>query len=127
MSCVTSLAPFVAVAQTHAEQFSYFHAPGPFKNPNYTANVSRRAENLQNVLTQERDKARQEREAMQVDGVTFSLVPSKYERCITDTSIEAPPQWRYITSLQVLCSLFPTDGDNLRHPAIGLRYHDKSV
>ncbi|KZT21917.1 hypothetical protein NEOLEDRAFT_1120439 [Neolentinus lepideus HHB14362 ss-1] len=114
---------------TPAEQFSYLHAPRPFKNPNYTKNVNRRAKNLKNVLTQERERERMERdkrrrereEAMEVDGdakdgVTEDDMPFY-------TSIEAPPsvlpQRRYcdITGLEAPYT----------EPATGLRYHDKSV
>ena len=38
------------------------HNPRPFKNPNYTKNVNRRAKNLKAVLTQERERERVERE-----------------------------------------------------------------
>ena len=64
--------------QSLAEQFSYLHIPRPFKNPNYTKNVNRRAKNLKAVLAQERERERAERErrrlekmegnAMDVDG-----------------------------------------------------------
>lgn len=64
--------------QSLAEQLSYLHSPRPFKNPNYTKNVNRRAKNLKNVLSQERERERAERErrrvekeentAMEVDG-----------------------------------------------------------
>ncbi len=48
--------------KTLAEQLSYLHNPRPFKNPNYTKNVNRRAKNLKAVLTQERERERVERE-----------------------------------------------------------------
>jgi len=66
------------IPQSLAEQFSYLHSPRPFKNPNYTKNVNRRAKNLKAVLAQERERERAERErrrsekmegnAMDVDG-----------------------------------------------------------
>ena len=60
--------------QTLVEQFSYLHVPKPFKNPSYTKNQNRRAKNLKTVLTQEREREKQDRErrrleAMDVDGV----------------------------------------------------------
>jgi len=63
--------------KTLVEQFSYLHVPKPFKNPNYTKNHNRRAKNLKTVLTQEREREKQDRErrrlvkeeAMDVDGV----------------------------------------------------------
>ncbi|THU98788.1 hypothetical protein K435DRAFT_720406 [Dendrothele bispora CBS 962.96] len=45
-----------------AEQLSYLHLPRPFKNPNYTKNINRRAKNLKNVLGQEREREKVERE-----------------------------------------------------------------
>ena len=102
--------------QTLAEQLSYLHNPRPFKNPNYTKNVNRRAKNLKAVLTQERERERVERERrrqereekMQVDGQdvideaadedlpTCSLTsPRETLRSLlnlcADSSIEAPP------------------------------------
>jgi INO80 complex subunit C len=38
------------------------HSPRPFKNPNYTKNINRRAKNLKTVLAQERERERLERE-----------------------------------------------------------------
>jgi INO80 complex subunit C len=38
------------------------HSPRPFKNPNYTKNINRRAKNLKTVLAQERERERVERE-----------------------------------------------------------------
>ncbi|KAF9463743.1 hypothetical protein BDZ94DRAFT_586738 [Collybia nuda] len=111
-----------------AEQLSYLHSPRPFKNPNYTKNVNRRAKNLKNVLSAERERERAEREkrkmekdestAMDVDGAI-----EEPEDMPTYTSIEAPPSvlpqrhWCDITGLEAPY----TD------PATGLRYHDKSV
>ncbi|KAJ8076906.1 chromatin-remodeling complex subunit ies6 [Marasmius tenuissimus] len=108
-----------------AEQLSYLHEPRPFKNPNYTKNVNRRAKNLKNVLTQERERERAERErrlqekaengGMEVDGEDTEIP--------TYTSIEAPPSflpqkhWCDITGLEAPY----TD------PTTGLRYHDKDV
>ena len=37
-------------------------SPRPFKNPNYTKNVNRRAKNLKAMLGQERERERVERE-----------------------------------------------------------------
>jgi INO80 complex subunit C len=51
-----------ASGKTLSEQLSYLHSPRPFKNPNYTKNVNRRAKNLKAVLTQERERERVERE-----------------------------------------------------------------
>lgn len=53
--------------KTLAEQLSYLHSPRPFKNPNYTKNVNRRAKNLKNVLAQERERERTERERKRVE------------------------------------------------------------
>ncbi|KAL0577744.1 chromatin-remodeling complex subunit ies6 [Marasmius crinis-equi] len=108
-----------------AERLSYLHEPRPFKNPNYTKNVNRRAKNLKNVLTQERERERAERErrlqekaeggGMDVDGEDVEMP--------TYTSIEAPPSflpqkhWCDITGLEAPY----TD------PTTGLRYHDKDV
>ncbi|KAF5349030.1 hypothetical protein D9758_012728 [Tetrapyrgos nigripes] len=47
---------------TLAEQLSYLHLPRPFKNPNYTKNINRRAKTLKNVLGQERERERIDRE-----------------------------------------------------------------
>ncbi|KAK7045680.1 chromatin-remodeling complex subunit ies6 [Paramarasmius palmivorus] len=109
-----------------AEQLSYLHEPRPFKNPNYTKNVNRRAKNLKNVLAQERERERLERErrmqekaengGMDVDGTADEEIP-------TYTSIEAPPSvlpqkhWCDITGLEAPY----TD------PTTGLRYHDKNI
>ncbi|ESK93676.1 ino eighty subunit 6 [Moniliophthora roreri MCA 2997] len=109
-----------------AEQLSYLHEPRPFKNPNYTKNVNRRAKNLKNVLAQERERERLEREkrmqekaengGMDVDGAADEEIP-------TYTSIEAPPSvlpqkhWCDITGLEAPY----TD------PTTGLRYHDKNI
>jgi INO80 complex subunit C len=53
--------------KTLAEQLSYLHSPRPFKNPNYTKNVNRRAKNLKAVLAQERERERAEREKRRVE------------------------------------------------------------
>lgn len=114
------------ITPTLSEQLSYMHLPKPFKNPNYTKNVNRRAKNLKNVMSQERERERAEREKrkqekwesgeMDVDGAQEEETP-------TYLSIEAPPsllpQKRYcdITGLEAPY----TD------PATGLRFHDKSV
>ncbi|KAJ7590526.1 hypothetical protein C8J56DRAFT_933127 [Mycena floridula] len=116
-----------------ASQLSYIHLPRPFKNPNYTKNVNRRARNLKAVMTQERERERAEREkrreelekrqlgeAMDVDG---AVLDAELEDMPTYTSIEAPPSflpqrhWCDITGLEAPY----TD------PATGLRFHDKSV
>jgi len=52
-----------SLQQSLATQLSYLHHPRPFKNPNYTKNVNRRAKNLKTVLGQEREREKAEREA----------------------------------------------------------------
>lgn len=111
------------------EQFSYMHLPRPFKNPHYTKNVNRRTKNLKAVLTHERDRERADRErrrqekedAMEVDGEPGDSTPE--EEMPTYASIEAPPsllpQRRY-------CDITGLEGP-YTDPAMGLRYHDKSV
>ena len=47
--------------QSLAEQLSYLQYPRPFKNPNYTKNANRRTKNLKAVLTQEREREKNER------------------------------------------------------------------
>ena len=118
-----------------AEQLSYLHYPKPFKNPNYTKNVNRRAKNLKAVLGSERERERTEREKrrqereekMDVDGENaeeqteedlptckLSHRDSDILKCLTlvlDATIEAPPsvlpQRKYcdITGLEVCCNL----------------------
>ncbi|TFK32300.1 hypothetical protein BDQ12DRAFT_521389 [Crucibulum laeve] len=110
------------------EQISYLHSPRPFKNPNYTKNVNRRAKILKTVLGQERERERAERERRRqekTDGAEMEVDgdPAVGEDVPTYSSIEAPPsilpQRRYcdITGLEAPY----TD------PITGLRYHDKSV
>ncbi|KAG7090981.1 hypothetical protein E1B28_010048 [Marasmius oreades] len=109
-----------------AEQLSYLHEPRPFKNPYYTKNVNRRAKNLKNVLTQERERERAERERRlqeKADGGSMDIDGEPEEEIPTYTSIEASPSflpqkhWCDITGLEAPY----TD------PTTGLRYHDKNV
>ncbi|KAF9268577.1 hypothetical protein L218DRAFT_917443 [Marasmius fiardii PR-910] len=106
-----------------AEQLSYLHEPRPFKNPNYTKNVNRRAKNLKNVLAQERERERAERERRLQEKAEGGNMDDAEEEIPTYTSIEAPPSflpqkhWCDITGLEAPY----TD------PTTGLRYHDKNV
>ncbi|KAF8067012.1 hypothetical protein FPV67DRAFT_1224286 [Lyophyllum atratum] len=110
-----------------AEQLSYLHNPRPFKNPNYAKNVNRRAKNLKNLLSQERERERAERErrrleklegtAMDVDGDEGEEEMPSY------TSIEAPPS---VLPQKHYCDITGLEAP-YTDPATGLRYHDKSV
>ncbi|KDQ55483.1 hypothetical protein JAAARDRAFT_159498 [Jaapia argillacea MUCL 33604] len=113
-----------------AEQFSYLHAPRPFKNPNYTKNVNRRAKNLKNVLTQERERERVERErrrqereeAMEVDEERREELNTEDDMPFY-TSIEAPPS---VLPPRRYCDITGLEAP-YTEPITGLRYHDKSV
>ncbi|TFK69243.1 hypothetical protein BDN72DRAFT_840731 [Pluteus cervinus] len=119
-----------------AEQFSYIHLPKPFKNPNYTKNVNRRAKNLKNVLSQERERERSEREKRRLEKMDAekgedemdvddnSNGASKVDEDIpTYSSIEAPPS---VLPQKKYCDITGLEGP-YTDPATGLRYHDKSV
>ncbi|KAA1475453.1 hypothetical protein DENSPDRAFT_842234 [Dentipellis sp. KUC8613] len=114
---------------TLAEQLSYLHSPRPFKNPNYTKNVNRRAKNLKAVLGQERERERQEREkrrvereqAMEVDGDAQD-VPLE-EDYPTYHSIEAPPS---LLPQRHYCDITGLEAP-YTDPVTGLRFHDKSI
>ncbi|PPQ63538.1 hypothetical protein CVT24_004768 [Panaeolus cyanescens] len=126
-----------------AAQLSYLHSPRPFKNPNYTKNINRRAKNLKAVLGQERERERAEREArrlereeklkqeaenaegrdkMNVDSAT-TVNMDEEEEAPTYTTIEAPPS---VLPHRHLCDITGLEAP-YTHPATGLRYHDKSV
>ncbi|KAI0084975.1 hypothetical protein BDY19DRAFT_968330 [Irpex rosettiformis] len=115
---------------TLAEQLSYLHNPRPFKNPNYTKNVNRRAKNLKAVLTQERERERVERERrrlereqrMDIDGQP-STNDLAEDDLPTYSSIEAPPSF---LPQRKYCDITGLEGP-YTDPATGLRYHDKSV
>ncbi|KAF9527233.1 hypothetical protein CPB83DRAFT_815956 [Crepidotus variabilis] len=118
----TPLTPSLAV------QLSYLHQPRPFKNPNYSKNVNRRAKNLKAVLTQERERERVEREArrlerehlMKVEPDAASRIP---EEVPSYTTVEAPPS---VLPHRHLCDITGLEAP-YTDPATGLRYHDKSV
>lgn len=100
--------------QTLAGQLSYLHEPRPFKNPNYSKNINRRAKNLKTVLGQERERERAERETRRIQreieaidnpellDEAFEEAPTceccescSVDACcsldLVDTMIEAPP------------------------------------
>ncbi|KAF5391129.1 hypothetical protein D9757_003020 [Collybiopsis confluens] len=101
-----------------AEQMSYGHLPRPFKNPEYTKNINRRAKNLKNILGQERERERTERErkkaedAMELD-----------EEIPTYLSIEAPPS---VLPQKHYCDITGLEAP-YTDPITGLRYHDKDA
>ncbi|KAG6810839.1 hypothetical protein H0H92_010103, partial [Tricholoma furcatifolium] len=109
------------------EQLSYLHNLRPFKNPHYAKNVNRRAKNLKNVLSQERERDRADREkrrleklesdAMDVDGDIPEEDTPSY------TSIEAPPS---LLPHKHYCDITGLEAP-YTDPATGLRYHDKNV
>ncbi|KAG6864032.1 hypothetical protein C0991_000938 [Blastosporella zonata] len=98
-----------------------------FKNPEYTKNVNRRTKNVKNVLSQERERDRVDRErqrleklendAMDVDGEAAEEEMPSY------TSIEAPPS---LLPHKHYCDITGLEAP-YTDPATGLRYHDKSV
>ncbi|KAF9042155.1 hypothetical protein BJ165DRAFT_1485924 [Panaeolus papilionaceus] len=128
-----------------AAQLSYLHSPRPFKNPNYTKNINRRAKNLKTVLGQERERERAEREARRLEreekarqetenseektenemNIDFLAVANTEadEEAPTYTTIEAPPS---VLPHRHLCDITGLEAP-YTHPATGLRYHDKSV
>ncbi|KAJ3937663.1 MAG: YL1 nuclear protein C-terminal domain-containing protein [Lentinula lateritia] len=122
-----TLSPHVA---TLAEQLSYLHLPRPFKNPEYTKNLNRRAKNLKNVMGQERERERAEREkrrlekaekdAMEVDGKEVTM---ENEEIPTYLSIEAPPS---VLPHKHYCDITGLEAP-YTDPVTGLRYHDKDV
>ncbi|KAJ3811559.1 YL1 nuclear protein C-terminal domain-containing protein [Lentinula lateritia] len=122
-----TLTPHVA---TLAEQLSYLHLPRPFKNPEYTKNLNRRAKNLKNVMGQERERERAEREkrrlekaekdAMEVDGKEVTM---ENEEIPTYLSIEAPPS---VLPHKHYCDITGLEAP-YTDPVTGLRYHDKDV
>ncbi|KIM36334.1 hypothetical protein M413DRAFT_449215 [Hebeloma cylindrosporum] len=113
---------------TLAAQLSYLHQPRPFKNPNYTKNINRRAKNLKTVLGQEREREKTEREARRLereelaktDPQAASNIP---EEVPTYTTIEAPPS---VIPHKHLCDITGLEAP-YTDPTTGLRYHDKSV
>ncbi|GAW01591.1 YL1 nuclear protein C-terminal domain-containing protein [Lentinula edodes] len=122
-----TLSPHVA---TLAEQLSYLHLPRPFKNPEYTKNLNRRAKNLKNIMGQERERERAEREkrrlekaekdAMEVDGKEVTM---ESEEIPTYLSIEAPPS---VLPHKHYCDITGLEAP-YTDPVTGLRYHDKDV
>ncbi|KAF9073624.1 hypothetical protein BDP27DRAFT_1289102 [Rhodocollybia butyracea] len=106
-----------------AEQLSYLHFPRPFKNPGYTKNINRRAKNLKNVLGQERERERTEREKRQLETGGSTIVVDPEDEIPTYLSIEAPPSvipQRHYCDITRLHAPY-TD------PTTGLRYYDKDV
>ncbi|KAH9475809.1 Chromatin-remodeling complex subunit ies6 [Psilocybe cubensis] len=102
--------------------------PRPFKNPNYTKNVNRRAKNLKAVLGQERERERAEREARRIKReealkTNPSAAADIPEDAPTYTTIEAPPS---VIPHKHLCDITGLEAP-YTDPATGLRYHDKSV
>jgi INO80 complex subunit C len=59
------------------------NAPRPFKNPDYTKNVNRRAKNLKSLLAQERERERLDRERRRQE---------REERMEIDGGREEPPE-----------------------------------
>ncbi|KAF4610127.1 hypothetical protein D9613_010406 [Agrocybe pediades] len=121
----TPITPSLAV------QLSYLHHPRPFKNPNYTKNVNRRAKNLKNVLTAERERERAEREARRLEreeaaranpnaAAAAGDIP---EEAPTYTTIEAPPS---LIPHKHLCDITGLEAP-YTDPTTGLRFHDKSI
>ncbi|THH11335.1 hypothetical protein EW146_g8079 [Bondarzewia mesenterica] len=116
---------------TLAERLSYLNAPRPFKNPNYTKNVNRRAKNLKAVLGQERERERQERERrrqqkeqeMDVDGEPHARNVAIEQDLPTYLSIEAPPS---VLPPKHYCDITGLEAP-YTDPVTGLRYHDKSI
>ncbi|KAF4610116.1 hypothetical protein D9613_010397 [Agrocybe pediades] len=111
-------------------QLSYLHHPRPFKNPNYTKNVNRRAKNLKNVLTAERERERAEREARRLEreeaakaNLNAAAVASDIpEEAPTYTTIEAPP----LIPHKHLCDITGLEAP-YTDPTTGLRFHDKNI
>ncbi|RDB29987.1 Chromatin-remodeling complex subunit ies6 [Hypsizygus marmoreus] len=110
---------------TLAEQLSYLHSPRPFKNPNYTKNVNRRAKNLKTVLAQERERERAERERKRLERLegTSMDIDGEEEEMPTYTSIEAPPS---VLPQRHYCDITGLEAP-YTDPTTGLRYHNKSV
>ncbi|KAG2004268.1 hypothetical protein CC2G_002838 [Coprinopsis cinerea AmutBmut pab1-1] len=108
-----------------AEQFSYLHSPRPFKNPNYTKNVNRRAKNLKAVLGQERERERAERERRRQERADSNAmdVDSAEEEVPTYATIEAPPS---VWPQKHYCDITGLEAP-YTDPATGLRYHDRHV
>ncbi|KAG5644468.1 hypothetical protein DXG03_008369 [Asterophora parasitica] len=110
-----------------AEQLSYLRNPRPFKNPNYTKNANRRARNLKNVLSQERERERTERERRRqekLEGTSMDVDGDDSEEDLPSyTSIEAPPS---VLPQKHYCDITGLEAP-YTDPATGLRYHDKSV
>ncbi|KAG5353015.1 hypothetical protein C0989_011165 [Termitomyces sp. Mn162] len=106
------------------EQLSYLHNPRPFKNPNYTKNVNRRAKNVKNVLSQERERDRLEREKRRQEKLDGDAMDVDAEEDMPSyTSIEAPPS---LLPHKHYCDITGLEAP-YTDPATGLRYHDKSV
>jgi len=107
-----------------AEQFSYLHSPRPFKNPNYTKNVHRRAKNLKTLLGQERERERAERERRRLERVEGGgMDVDEEDEVPTYTSIEAPPS---LMPQKHYCDITGLEAP-YTDPTTGLRYHDKSI
>ncbi|KAG5719372.1 Chromatin-remodeling complex subunit ies6 [Termitomyces sp. T112] len=106
------------------EQLSYLHNPRPFKNPNYTKNINRRAKNVKNVLSQERERDRLEREKRRQEKLDGDAMDVDGEEDMPSyTSIEAPPS---LLPHKHYCDITGLEAP-YTDPATGLRYHDKSV
>ncbi|TFK24593.1 hypothetical protein FA15DRAFT_669462 [Coprinopsis marcescibilis] len=108
-----------------AEQFSYLHNPRPFKNPNYTKNINRRAKNLKTVLGQdrERDRAERERRKQEILETQPGFNVEDFYEVPTYALIESPP---YLMPQRHFCDITGLEAP-YTDPATGLRYHDKSV
>ncbi|KAH8827075.1 hypothetical protein DL96DRAFT_1697017 [Flagelloscypha sp. PMI_526] len=97
--------------------------PRPFKSPNYTKNINRRAKNLKALLTQEKERDARERDARRLARDAVNAVGKGEEDPPTYASIEAPPsllpqlRWCDITGLE----------GPYTDPSTGLRYHDRHV
>ncbi|KAF9010449.1 hypothetical protein BDZ89DRAFT_503919 [Hymenopellis radicata] len=107
-----------------AEQLSYLHSPKPFKNPHYTKGVGRRAKNLKNMLSQEKERERAERERRRLERQEGNMeMNSEPAEMPTYASIEAPPS---VFPLRHYCDITGLEAP-YTDPATGMRYHDKSV
>jgi len=117
---------------TLGEQLSYLHAPRPFKNPNYTKNINRRAKNLKTVLSQEREREKAEREKKRLEKAERAEIGADQDAMAVDEEEEDPVSY---SSMEAPPSLMPQphycDITGLEapytDPVTGLRYHDKSV
>ena len=97
----------VSFWQTLAGQLSYLHEPRPFKNPNYTKNINRRAKNLKTVLGQEREREKTEREARRIQREKEAIWNP---RLLNEVVEEAPTcECCKLYFIDVCCSLYIAD------------------